>query len=408
MGLRKKPNHYKQSEKKKDTREVLSFEDLPLDEYEKKYEGKVKLSRKKIIAAVAVVLVLVIAVSLYFGQGAITSCINRNSEGISVPVSGLEAQPGNFALFSDGFCYASDTVFNYVSTKGEQLYTLQHAYSEPMLETTVNAAILYDLGAKGFTITDDNKAVYTGQAEENIYLADVTTDFSYALVTQTSGYNAKLYAYNPSHELKFAYSFSEYYITSMALNSDATGAVVCGVSADKGTGVSAIYVLDFTKEEPVAKHIVQDETIYDCEYLTNTSICAVGLSSSYICKGKNFSNITEKSYNQMTLTTYDINTDTGVLALSLSRSGDGRNCNIEYINSSSKTEKIIETELQILSISTYKDRIAVTDRDTVYLYKRNGDLTATQTVTADCQQVRMFNISGVYVLGMSDIKIYNL
>ena len=188
----------------------------------------------------------------------------------------------------------------------------------------------------------------------------------------------------------------------MALNSDATGAVVCGVSTNNGAQESVIYVLDFTKEEPVAKHIVSD-FIFDCDYLSSSSVCVVGSSATYVCNSSKFSKIHKISYNGMMLTTYDINSDIGVAAVSLSRSGDGRNCNIEYINTSGKTEKTIETDYAVASLDTYKDRLVLADSNNLYLYRSNGKFIESYVAEDTCKQVRMCSANSVCILGLDSV-----
>ncbi|MGN0453287.1 MAG: DUF5711 family protein [Ruminococcus sp.] len=401
---KKKPVHFREKEKK-DTREVLSYEQLPLDDYEKENIKKpqVKLNKKKLLIAAAILVALVLSVLAVFGGMSIFSCAGNSSENFNVQISGSTVTNGNFRLFSKGLSYVSDTSFVYINNKGEEQYKAHIGYSAPVLKVADDIALIYDLGGKGFSICSDVKVEYSGEAKDNIYLGDITSDSSYALVTETNGYNSKLSVYNPEHQLKYTYSFSEYYITSMALNENATGAVVCGISADNGTEISMMYVLDFTEEEPVAKHKIRSDLIFDCDYLSTSSVCAIGSHASYIANGSKFSKLSTVSYNQMTLTAYDINSQIGSLSLSLSRSGDGRNCSIEYINASAKSEKTIETDLKISSISSYKDRIAVSDNSTLTLYDNSGEVISSAEIPAYIVGIRLGNLNSVYMLGLSDI-----
>ncbi len=406
MGLfGKKPNHYRIDKKKKDDRQVMSFEELPLDEYEKQDTSSVKLDKKKILIAVGIIALLVLCVLLYFSRGTLSSCVSNigKSKSFSVALSGSEAQAGNFRKFSGGLCYASDTGFICLDGEGNELFSTQHGFARPVMKVADSVALVYDLGSTGFMLADNTRVVYSKDTEENIYLADVASDMSYAIVTEESGYNAKLSAFTAEHKIRYSYSFSECYITSMALSPDASGAVVCGITADKGSSMSIIYVVDFSKEEPVAKHTVEGELLFDCDYLSRNSVCAIGSDATYVVNGSKFSEINKKSYSQMTLTAYDINTDVGVLALSLSRSGDGRNCSVEYVNSSGKTEKTIETDLALISLSTFKDRLAVCDTQGVHLYRYNGDLISSKEINSDCKQIRLASANYVYILGLSDI-----
>lgn len=407
MGLfGKKPNHYRNDKKKKDDRQVMSFEQLPLEEYEKQESSGIRLDKKKLIIAAGILVLLVLCVVLYFTRGNIASCVDNIGRGRSFTsvVSGSSVDAGNFRTFSQGLCYASDTGFVCLDSQGQELFSTQHGYARPVMKTTDTAVLVYDLGSTGFMIADDSHIIHSSDAEYNIYLADLASDMSYALVTEESGYNARLSAFTAEHKIRYSYSFSEYYITSMALSPDGSGAVVCGISADKGSSVSIIYVVDFSKEEPVAKHQITGDMLFDCNYLSRNSVCAIGSDASYVVNGSKFSSLQKKSYSQMTLTAYDINTDVGVLALSLSRSGDGRNCSVEYVNASGKTEKTIETDKALISVSTYKDRLAVCDTQGVHLYRYNGDLISSQEVNSDCKQIRLASTNFVYILGLSDIN----
>lgn len=405
MGLfRKKPNHY--AKKKKDDRKVMSYEDLPLEEYEKQDDSGIKLDKKKILIAILILVVLVLCVVVYFTRGSISSCVSNigKDDSFTTLLSGSKADAGNFRNFSQGIAYTSDTGFICLDSNGQEVFSAQHGFARPVMKTTDDIALVYDLGSTGFMIANDEEVIHTSDEEYNIYLADIASNGSYAFVTDENGYNSRFAVYTDDHKIRYSYSFTECYITSMALNSDATGAVICGISADNGSSLSIIYVVDFSEEKPVAKHTIEGETIFDCNYLSRHSVCAIGTDASYVINGSKFSGVNKISYSQMTLTAYDINTDVGVVALSLSRSGDGRNCSVEYVNASGKIEKTVETDKAVMSVSTYKDRLAVCDGQGVYLYHNNGEFISGQSVNSDCKQIRLASTNYVYVLGLSHIN----
>lgn len=398
----KKAGHFKNKEK--DDRKVLSYEELPLDEYEPQEKEKPKLDKKKIFVAVIVIVALVLSVVLFYNVGNSSSCNGIvSSTGFVEKINGSNVSAGNFRSYADGLCYVSDTGFVYLDGKGEEVYRSQLGYGEPVLKTCGDAAIVYDLGAKGFSVFSPSKNICTEQNDEKIYLADITSEYVYALVTETNGYNAKLTVYSADNAKLYSYSFSEYYITSLALNSKGDRVAVCGISAKNGTEVSAVYVLSTSEKEPVSKLEISSDIILDCEFLNDGSVCAIGSDAAYIANGSKFSKLNTKSYGGMNLSAYDMNTDTGLLMLSLSRSGDGRNCSIEIINSSADTEKTIETDLKITTISSYKDRIAVCDTGNIYFYKTSGELVADTEIPTDIVKVRLYSLNGAYLLGLDEI-----
>ena len=90
------------------------------------------------------------------------------------------------------------------------------------------------------------------------------------LVSEGNGFFSQLCAYDKNNNRIFKYSFSEYYINAVAINSDGSGCVACGVTSDNGGMRTGVYVLDFGKEEPVSKYVIDDDTIIDCRYISGS------------------------------------------------------------------------------------------------------------------------------------------
>ncbi|MBR3971291.1 MAG: hypothetical protein IKJ83_00170 [Ruminococcus sp.] len=402
---KKKAGHYIDKKKKKNERQVMSFEELPLDEYEKeeKKKRKIKLDKKKILIAAAILVGLVLTVLVYFTRDVLFGCNrHKDAHNFSAAVSGTSVDSGNFREFAEGLCYASDTNVVYLDSKGEEMFSHQHGFARPVLKTRGSNAIVYDLGANRFSVYNEEGETFTTATEEKIFLADIDSQGNYILVTKPKDFNAKLYAFNKENNTVYTYSFAEYQITSAAVSNDGKSAAVCGVSADNGSRISALYVLSFDKTEPVAKHQITDDLLYDCAFLASNSVCAIGQDGAYVSSGKNFGYIDHISYGGMSLSAYDMNSDVNSLVLSLSRSGNGRNCNIQYVDASGDTQKIIETSFGIASLSTYKDRIAFSDNSNIYLYKKNGDSVSSYSISS-AKQVRLYTIDGVYILGLNGI-----
>ena len=407
------PRHYTEEQYDK-KRRVLSYEQLPLDEYEQQEEQSKKpklslsnLSYKRIFIAMVLIVLLVSVVFIVFSRFVFPSCSGGLSASTQFPVTlkGSLISNGNFQSYDSGISYVSDTNYVVYSKTGEEKLVAQVAYNQPVLSLNYNgSAVVYDLGGNKYSLFSDTELVYSGECENTMYLADVTPDFAYGYVTENRDYKAKLSVFDKEHKPLFGYSFEEYYITSMHINNDATGAVVCGITAENGVEKSSVYIFDFTEEKPVAFHEFKGETLYDCAYLSNSAVCLVGEGASYVLNGWGFDTLHKNSYNQMELTSYDINTDIGSLAVSLSRSGDGRNCTIQYIDDSGKVENTIETSLSANFISTYKNRVAICDTSKVYLYTISGDFLSEESVSKDSRQIRLLSPDSCAVLGIKDIS----
>ncbi|MBQ5347130.1 MAG: hypothetical protein IIU39_03660 [Ruminococcus sp.] len=106
----------------------------------------------------------------------------------------------------------------------------------------------------------------------------------------------------------------------------------------------------------------------------------------------------------MQLTAFDINTDTNSFVLSLSRSGDGRTCSIEYINGAGEIVNVNDTNLTIKSIDLYKNRIAALDSDTCYVYDTDGRKIGKANAGNGSKAVRLGNTNEAYILGINELR----
>lgn len=408
------PRHYK--EEMYDTkRAVLSYEQLPLDDYDQnigdkdKENSKKSLSYKKIIIAAMVLVLLIAIVFVVFNRFTCAGCSSYNHSGVNFPLSlkGSLVSNGNFDTYSGGFAYVSDTHYVVYDNEGVEKFNSQVAFNEPILKLNYNGtAIIYDLGGHTYSLYSGSELVHSGETDTKMYLADVTPELKFATVTESRDYKAKLSVYSDVNTPLYGYSFEEYYITAMCLNSDATGAIACGVTAENGIEKSVVYVFDFTEEKPLAFHEISSDIVFDCEYLDDGSACIIGENASYIINGRNFSKLTKNSYSQMTLTSYDINTDTGELYLSLSRSGDGRSCTVQCISKSGSVDSQIETDYAANFTSSYKNRIAISDKSNIYLYSQSGELLSTLSASGDSRQIRLIAPDAAVALGLKDISLY--
>ncbi len=406
------PGYFKKD--KYDTkRAVLSYEELPLDDYNKSKDDddkqKKSLSYKRITLSVMVVILLVAIVFVVFNRFSCNGCssYNINSDNYPVTMKGSIVNNGNFDTFGDGFSYVSDTHYALYDFNGNEIFNSQVSFNDPVMKLNNNgAAIVYNLGGNKYSLFSKDNHCYSGETEAKLYLADINQNSVYATLTESRDYKAKLSVYKSDNSPLYGYSFEEYYITAIALNPEGTGAVACGVTTENGVEKSVIYVFDFTSETPLAFHEISGDIVFDCEYLSSSSVCAIGDNASYIVNGNKFGSFYKNSYTQKTLASYDINTDTGILSLGLSRSGDGRNCTIQCINSSGKVITQTDTSYAASFISSYKNRVAISDNNKVYLYSQDGRFIAEENVSAGSKQIKLISPDTVIVLGIKNISIY--
>ena len=394
-------------------RRTLSYEDMPLEERPREKHPTRGLNRKRVTIAIVILMVIFVVVFLFANSDRLSvhniinffqyGILNRDSEErFPVNIQDENISPGNFKRMGQDLCYASDTRVQSLNNYGKSTFNAQHGYTSPVLVTCGKYSLIYGLGGTGFQIASNDSVIYAGEAEHDILVADIVDNGSYILVTKSEGYLSKLYAYNKDNEKIYAYSFSDYYVTSASLSSSGTYAVVSGLSALNGDEISSLYVLDFTKETPAHLQEFEQNIIYEVSYLNDSHACAVGKNASYVINTRS-GKVESYDYTGRTITAYTINTDTDTYSISLSRSGDGRNCDIISFNTNGTASRSFETELRVISMSSYKGRVALLTPEELYLYNKDGGLVAQKSAGLDPHAVVLYTSADAYVLNTSEI-----
>lgn len=334
-------------------------------------------------------------ISNFFKYGVLNQ---QSDESFPLDIKGERVSAGDFDCIGQDICYVSDTKTKLLNNYGRSLFTEQHAFINPVLAASDKGALIYNLGGTGYQLIDKEGKVTLFDAEDNLLTADYCDNGFYALVTQSSGYLSKLYVYNEKDEKIFAYSFADYYVTSVSLNSNGTKAVVSGLSALNGSETAALYILDFTQEKPLMFKEIENDIIYQVEYLSEKYVCAVGRSASYVLNTHKEEDLQTNSYDGRDLTAFDINPDTDTYTVSLSSSGDGRNCDIISYSASGEEAKKFSVDKKIINLSTYKGRVALLSGDSVMLYSKDGKAYSEKELNSDPHAVVMYTSSDAYIL----------
>lgn len=413
--FKKFKGHY--AERKTSDRDVISYEDMPLDDYEQEKTDISPDSVKKILIGVCIALAAGLIVFAFANRDNLTwdnisnwwtyDVLGNAGNGYPVNLIGAEVKSGNFAVNQGHVAYASDTSFITLNSTGSEIANVQLRYSKPVMKSSGNRFLTYGIGTTGYQIQDFDGMLYSGEAEGAIYTADITSNGVYGIVTEGSGYLSILYVFNSNNNRIYKYSFSEYYINSITLNSDGSGCVACGISSDNGAVKTGVYVLDFTKEEPVSQYSINGDTIVDSDYLNDNRVVLVGQSSSYIIK-RGEENYVTVTYDGKTLANYCFNPDTNSFALALSKSGDGRSCVIDIYNDNGEKTSSIDTDYGAESISLYKGTVAILDGNTAYGFNSEGTQLYSCDTGTGSKRIILTSDNTAYVLSVNQVRFFDL
>ena len=278
--------------KAKKERAVISYEDMPLDDYEPERTDLSPKIVKRIVFGVLGALLLALIVFVFANREKLTwdnisvwwsyEMMGTASKDFPVNIVGSEVTAGNITVNKSRIAYASDTSFVTLNSKGAEVNNAQLRYTKPVMKAADNHFLIFGLGEKNFQLESFDKSVYSGTAEGNIYAGDIAPNGRYCLAVEGNGFYSELYAFDSDNNRVYKYAFSEYYINSVAINLNGTGCIACGMSNNNGEIKTGIYMLDFSREEPVGKYEIAGDYIIDSRFISAGRAALVGSNASYV------------------------------------------------------------------------------------------------------------------------------
>lgn len=321
-------------------------------------------------------------------------------------ISGTSVPEKNFCIFGSGVMYLSDTSVVQLSKNGEKDFLSQHSFTNPIIKSSEKYAVAFNEGGSDFRIFSDKKEEFRAEQGTSITDCSINDLGIYGIISDQTGYLSKLFVYNKNNELIYSYSFNDFYAVCVSISPDGAKAVVGAVNTVSGQMVSKIYLLDFMKTEPLYVFTYTDQIIYDAEFVDDDKCAVVTdslLSVIYCDSGKEI----PFSFSSKALTSYSLSFGEDIV-LSLSHSGDMRDCEIVTIDTKGNEKGRFDTKLKVYSLDVCKDRIAVLSGSMLYLKNAYGDSFGEWDVGSDAKNVLIPQEKTAYILGVSQVRRMSL
>ncbi|MBQ5329898.1 MAG: hypothetical protein J6F31_01465 [Oscillospiraceae bacterium] len=144
-----------------------------------------------------------------------------------------------------------DSKLHIYNLDGKLMNESMHTYANPILRVSPSKALVYDVGGTMFRLESRYKTVYEKEADDVIYLAEVSDRDLVGVVTRSDKYLSTLRIYDEKGENIFSYYSYDGRITNIAFNKDSSGAVISVLTAQGGELLSTLVRFDFLKPDPI-------------------------------------------------------------------------------------------------------------------------------------------------------------
>ena len=331
---------------------------------------------------------------------------DSTNDNFSINISGTSVLENNFKSVNNALMYVSDTSVVRLNHDGEKIYSDQHNFTNPLIKCSNVYSIAFNEGGADFRILSDKGEVYRGTQGSAITDCDINDTGVYGIISDQTGYLAKLSVYDKNNEFLFGYFFNDYYAVSVSINNEGTMAAVGAVNTVDGQIVSQVYLLDFMREDPLYVYTYKDQMIYEVKFVEEDKFAVLTDSLVSVIHSDSGKEVPYR-YNNMVLTAYNISYGNNI-AVSLSRSDDERDCSIVSIDTKGNEVGSFSTDLKVFAVDVKKDKIALLSSNKLYLYNSYGDSFGEWEVGTDAKSIVIPQEKTVYILGVSEIRKISL
>lgn len=398
-------------------RQVLSYEDMPIDEYDEVEAAPDLKITKKTKQVFVIVLCLILAMVVWVNWDSLQpkNVINwvensitgsGNGDGFPISIRGTEISNENFNLMDDEAVCVSDTSVDIITPKAKEVKNTQHSFNEPASKTAGEYAIIYNRGGTGYQVETNSKEIVNTDADNDIITASISSSGSYVIVTESKDYLATLTAYNSDNQEIYKYYFADTYVLDVDINADGNEVAVSTVQAKNGDVHSIIYVLNLKDTTPKQKNDIANNMVVNIDYMSDGNIALIGNKFASTLEPNQGKRI-DYNYNDRELMAYTVNPDVGI-GLALSSASDGRNCDFVLLDSSGTTQASFSTPYRVTSLSIYGNTIAMLSDGNIQAYNTKGDNWSSVEVGSDAKKILMYSSKNAYVLGASEIRRANI
>jgi len=213
----------------------------------RKKSRKRKNIRNLMIVAVTAVLVYITGIygaSLaYFGDF-ISSGMTVLQVGGGFPVEDDFSTTLQVENMGTGLAVLTPDDFTVYSPTGKNVFTYSHAMQSPVMDTSQNRAVVYNLNRTSLKILNGHNLLFSKEMDNNIIHAEISDSNRVAVTTRSASYNGEVTVYNFNMEQRFVWYCATGFPVYSVLSDSGKTMAVCAVQTKDGLLQSDIYVID--------------------------------------------------------------------------------------------------------------------------------------------------------------------
>ena len=359
-------------------------------EFEEEFieENKISIKKRIILIMVAIIVVL-IAVFLFINRRHlapvkfsewVSDSFIRMGSGEGYPYSVNSNSVKDIASFNKDSAILTDSSLIILNPSSKEITNRQLTYSNPVMKTSNDRVLVYDIGGNNFSIHNRSSELFEGETEQAISVCAIGDYGNFAIATRDEIYSGVVTFYSYKFTETFQWNSGNSYIIALALSPDGDYGAAVTLNAQVGNAYSTVYIFDFETEE-VSSYNYEDTVIGNIAFGKNNCLSLIGDNGIIVLNTLNKKE-NDNSYD-VTGSLSLISCDNGNAVATIAKIYQNNDIyTLRYVNHKYKTEFSSTIEEKVYDIYANEKLCAVLTETSIYLYNYKGELISTVLINS--------------------------
>ena len=357
---------------------------MPSNERENQRIERKKLKDKKIkkiiwiVLAVLVVLLIALKVcEIDFADmknkvdsSNISSSVDNNTYPYSVEVR----KDADMQLVNGKLYALTDTsVVSIDPSSGNTGYKFDHGYASPVLKSNGNYTCLFDRGGTRFRLDTNYENLYEKTLDRNLITAVVAKNGTIVYSVFCDDAKSKIVVIDKKEQKKLEYEVNDGYVTSLAVNSNASKIAFTSVNSKDAFLSSTVHILNVSNQELIFEKEFKKTDILDLHFTNSNNLYIVG--SDFLSLVKSCKNA-EYIFKQGSISTVNYcYTSSNELLINYSDFSNSSKSKLDLVKATGKVKTSIPLKSASRGVTSSSNEITVLFHNKVSVYSlTSGEL----------------------------------
>ncbi len=295
-------------------------------------------------------------------------------------------------LINGKFYVLSDTgVVSLDPSTAKESYSFDHGYASPVLKSNGNYTCLFDRGGTRVRLDSTSENLYEKTLDRNIITAEVAKNGTIVYSSFCDDSKSKIVVINKNENKKLEYDVNDGYVTSLAVNSNASKIAYTSVNSQNAFLSSTVHILSVSDKEELFETKYNKANILDLHFTDSDNLYVVG--DTFLSLVKSSKNA-EYIFKQGTISTINYcYTSSNELVINYGDFSNSSKSKLDYVKSNGKIKTSITLKENSKFISSNSNEITVLFHNRIDVYsltkgdkkqsvKCNGSVNSAYTISS--------------------------